>query len=45
MYLYQGWYLHKEKENLFLTLCMANLGLTATSLFENLDVSVDLHQY
>ena len=34
MYLYQGWYLHKEKENLFLILCMANFDLTVTSLFE-----------
>ena len=34
MFLYQGWYLHKEKETLFLTSFMANFGLTATSLFE-----------
>ena len=34
MFLYQGWYLHKEKETSFLTSCMANFGLTATSLFE-----------
>ena len=32
MFLYQG--LHKEKETSLLTLCMANFGLTATSLFE-----------
>ena len=34
MFLYQGWYLHKERESSFLTLCMVNFGLTATSLFE-----------
>ena len=34
MLLYQGWYLHKEKETSFLTLFMANFGQTATSLFE-----------
>ena len=34
MFFYQGWYLHKEKETLFLTSFMANFGLTATSLFE-----------
>ena len=35
MFLYQGQYLHKEKETSFLTLCnMAKTGLTATSLFE-----------
>ena len=34
MFLYQGWYLHKEKETSFLTLCMANFGLTATFMFE-----------
>ena len=34
MFLYQGWYLHKEKDTSFLTLCMANFGLTANSLFE-----------
>ena len=28
------WYLHKEKETSFLTSCLANFGLTATSLFE-----------
>ena len=31
MFLDQGWYLHKEKENSFLTLSMANFSLTATS--------------
>ena len=34
MFLYQGWYLHKEKETSFLTSCMAHFGLTVTSLFE-----------
>ena len=34
MFLYQGWYLHKEKETSFLTSCIADFGLTATSLFE-----------
>ena len=34
MFLFQGWYLHKEKETSFLTSCMAKFGLTATSLFE-----------
>ena len=34
MFLYQGWYLHKEKDTSFLTLCMANFGLTANSLFK-----------
>ena len=35
MFLYQGQYLHKEKETSFLTLCnMAKTGLTTTSLFE-----------
>ena len=34
MLLYQGWYLHKEKETSFLTSCLANFCLTATSLFE-----------
>ena len=34
MLLYQGWYLQKEKETSFLTLCMVNFGLTATSLFK-----------
>ena len=34
MFLYQGWYLQKEKETSFLTLCMVNFGLTATSLFK-----------
>ena len=34
MFLYQGWYLHKENKTSFLTLCMANFGMTATSLFE-----------
>ena len=34
MFLYQGWCLHKEKETLFLTSCMANFGLTAIFLFE-----------
>ena len=32
MFLYKG--LYKEKETSLLTLCMANFGLTATSLFE-----------
>ena len=32
MFLYQGWYLHREKDNSFLTLCIANFGLTATYL-------------
>ena len=31
---YQSWYLHKEKESSFLTSCMANYGLTETSLFK-----------
>ena len=31
MFLDQGWYLHKEKENSFLILSMANFSLTATS--------------
>ena len=31
MFLYQGWYLHKEKESSFLTSCMAHFGLTVTS--------------
>ena len=34
MFLYQGWYLHKERESSFFTLCMVNFGFTATSLFE-----------
>ena len=34
MFLYQGWYLHKEKKTSFLTSCMAHFGLTVTSLFE-----------
>ena len=34
MFLYQGWYLHKEKDTSFLTLCMENFGLTANSLFK-----------
>ena len=34
MFLYQGWYSQKEKETSFLTLCMVNFGLTATSLFK-----------
>ena len=34
MFFYQGWYLHKERESSFLTLCMVNFGLKATSLFE-----------
>ena len=34
MFLYQGWYLLKEKEFSFLTSCLANFCLTATSLFE-----------
>ena len=31
---YQGWYLHNEKETSFLTWCIENSCLTATSLFE-----------
>ena len=27
MFLYQGWYMHKEKETSFLTFCMAILVL------------------
>ena len=34
MFLYQGWYLNKEKETLLITLCKVNFGLTATSLFK-----------
>ena len=34
MFLHQGWYLHKERETSFLTLCMINFGLTTTSLFK-----------
>ena len=34
MFLYRGWYVHREKVILSLTSCMANFGLTATSLFE-----------
>ena len=34
MFLHQGWYLHKERETSFLTLCMVNFDLTATSLFK-----------
>ena len=34
MFLYQGWYLHKEKETSFLT-CMAHFGLTVTSLLKS----------
>ena len=34
MFLYQGWYFHKEKETSFLTLGMTNFGFTATSLVE-----------
>ena len=34
MFLYQGWYLHKENESSFLTLCMVHFGLRVTSLFE-----------
>ena len=33
MFLYQGWYLHEEKETSFLISRMANFGF-ATSLFE-----------
>ena len=33
MFLYQA--LHKEKETSYLTLCMANFGLMATSLMES----------
>ena len=32
MFLYQGWYLHKEKDTLFLTSYMVHFGLTVTSL-------------
>ena len=35
MFLYQGWYLHKEKESSFLTSCMAHFGLTVTSLVKS----------
>ena len=35
MFLYQGWYLHKEKETSFLTSCMAHFGLTVTSLVKS----------
>ena len=34
MFLHQEWYLHKERETSFLTLCMVNFGLTTTSLFK-----------
>ena len=34
MFLYQGWYLHKEKEILFLTECLENFSSTGTSLIE-----------
>ena len=34
MFLYEGWYFHKEKETSFLTLGMTNFGFTATSLVE-----------
>ena len=34
MFLYQGWYLHKEKETSFLT-CMAHFGLRVTSLLKS----------
>ena len=34
MFLYQGWCLQKERESSFLTLCMVNFGVRATSLFE-----------
>ena len=34
MFLYQGWYLHKEKEISFLTACLANFSSTGTSLIE-----------
>ena len=34
MFLYQGWYFHKEKETSLLTLGMTNFGFTATSLVE-----------
>ena len=35
MFLYQGWYLHKDKETSFLTSCMAHFGLTVTSLVKS----------
>ena len=34
MFLYQGWYLHKEKEISFLTACLANFSSTGTSSIE-----------
>ena len=34
MFLYQGWYLHKEKEISFLIACLANFSSTGTSLIE-----------
>ena len=34
MFSHQGWYLHKERETSFLTLCMVNFDLTATSIFK-----------
>ena len=34
MFLYQGWYLHEEKEISFLTACLANFSSTGTSLIE-----------
>ena len=39
MFLYQA--LHKEKETSYLTLCMTNFGLMATSLM----ASLELRQY
>ena len=35
MFLYQGWYLCKEKETPFLTSCMVHFGLTVTSLLKS----------
>ena len=34
MFLYQGWYLQKEKEISFLTACLANFSSTGTSSIE-----------
>ena len=34
MFLYQGWYLHEEKEISFLTACLANFSSTGTSSIE-----------
>ena len=44
MLLYQGWYLHKEKETSFLTLFMANFWLDGDFFVRNLDTSMELCQ-